>query len=76
MHYNPFPFLEDNNSTSPLQKGVRGAEWFVTEETTYMKSASTSFNVYECNLYTKGNSCGGIDIFVIEITFDNYYIHI
>ena len=40
MHYNPFPFLEDNNSTSPLQKGVRGAEWFVTEETTYMKSAS------------------------------------
>ena len=32
MHYKPIPLLEDNNITTPLQKGNIGSEWFTNEE--------------------------------------------
>ena len=64
MHYNPIHFLEDKNSTVPLQKGGRGAGWLTAKETSFTNDSITLINI------DKGN------LTVIETTFDNDYIHI
>ena len=76
MHYNPLPLLEDNNITEPLQKGIRWSIWFISEKTFCTNDSIIFLNVDNSTLYTKGNVYGIIDIFLIEIIFDNYYIHI
>ena len=60
----------------PVYKGGRVAKLLITWETIIMNSSSTFLNVYEYTLYTKGSSCGIIDILVIESALDNEKIYI
>ena len=76
MHYNPLHFLEDSNNTSPLQKGGIKSQWFADQGTICMNASINLLFVDVVTQYTEGNSCGFIDIPVIEITFYNDYIHI
>ena len=65
MHYNHTPFLEDNNTTKPLQKGDRWSVWFTSEEISSMNSSVNLLNVYNINLYIEGNASDIISITVI-----------
>ena len=76
INYNHIPFLKDNNSSAPLQKGRGGSGWFTVEETSCTNYSNDFLNVDEGELFNEGNACGDIIINVIEITTDNDYIHI
>ena len=69
IHYIALPFWEYINSIVTLEKSGIVAKWFTTEEKTFINSSKYFFNIDECTLYNKGNSCGAIAIPVIEITY-------
>ena len=80
-HLNEFqlsPFLVINNITVPLQKGIRWSGWLTAKKTSFMNTSITSFNyiIDKSILDSEGNVCGIITITIIEITFDNQYIHV
>ena len=47
IHYSPLSFLEDNNSTSPLQKGGIVSGWFTSEEKSCTNSSVNFLNIDE-----------------------------
>ena len=68
--------LDDNNSTTSLQKSGIWFYWFVSEETSCMNSPINFLDVGDSNLCTEVNSCSIVVINVIKITVDNDYTHI
>ena len=76
VHYNPIYILEDYNSTVLIQKYGRWSEWFTSEDKICTNDSGKFLNVDEDTLYTKGNTCGVIDIPIIAVTFDNSYFNI
>ena len=65
IHYNPLIFLEDNNSTAPLQKGGTCSGWFTAEETSWTNTSINFLNFHNSTLYTEGSACSIIAITVI-----------
>ena len=57
-------------------KGGRGTKGFTIEEKSLTNYSSTFLNADELSPNIEGNACGSISALVVEITFDNYYIHI
>ena len=51
IHYNPLPFLEDNNITETLKNVGLGVEWFTSEGKNCTTSSSAFLNVDECYFY-------------------------
>ena len=68
-HFNPLPFLEDNNSTESLQYYDRGYVRFAYDEKSCTNGSITFLNVDNSTLYNEGNSCNIIAIPVIERTY-------
>ena len=65
IHYKPLPFLEDNNSTVPLQKSLRSDEGFNAEDTSCKILSINFLNIDEVSLYNEVNTGGFITTHVI-----------
>ena len=76
IHFKPLPLFEYNNIIASIQNGGIGSECFDSEDTSWTNYSINFLNTDEVTLYTEGNACGVTAIPDIEITFENYYIHI
>ena len=76
--FQPSPFIGINNITVTVKKGSRLYWWLTTEEKFWKNASITYFNKIIDNIIldAEGNACGIIAIPSIEITFDNYHIHL
>ena len=74
----PIPFLKNKNTNVPIQKGSRWYEWFAAKEKSCKNASIAYFNssVDSSILDAGGKVCGIISIPSIEITYDNYHIHV
>ena len=70
------PFTIKKNYTLPILKGIIWSRWLITEEKSCMNASITSLNVDNSILDGESNTYGMISIPMIEITFDNEYIHV
>ena len=76
--FQPSPFLGRNIITVPVKNGGRWYGWLTSEETSCNNASINCFNYSVDNsiLYAESNACGIIYIPIIEITFENYNIHV
>ena len=76
--FQPSPILGINHITVPVKKGGRLDGWLIAEGGSCNNSSIAYFNNIFDNsiLNSEGNLCDVISIPIIEITFDNDYIHV
>ena len=75
-HYNSLTSLEDNNITVTIKKSGKLSEWLNAKVISCTNASIVLLNMDNRIMYTKGNTCGIIDIPVIEFTFESYYIYV
>ena len=76
--FQPCTFFGKINITVPMKKGGIWYWWLTAGEKSWKNASITYFNdrIDNSILYAEGNSCELFAMPVIEITFDNDYIHL
>ena len=76
--FKPYTLIGINNITVPVKKGSRWYGWLTNENFFSNNNSTTYFDdrVDNSILDSEGNDCDIIAIPIIEITFNNEYIHV